>query len=694
MPDLLFELGTEELPARFVAPALADLEKTFRDACNRFHFTVGVVRQFGTPRRLALYAEALPTFSDRHRAEVLGPAVKAAIAEDGSWKIPAQKFAASVKLPVESLTRVQTPKGEYLAAILEEEEKPVLELLPQVLEACIKTLSFPKSMRWGDVEQAFARPLQWIVALLDENVVPVKFADVQSGRSTRGHRFLAPQPSSLEKAADYEQALEQLQVIPSLEKRRALLVTRLHAAAKAAGGALLPDPDLVDQVLNLVELPEPLPGEFEPAYLDLPREALIQVMKVHQRYFCVCDEAGRLMSRFIAVSNTPVKDVALSVKGYERVLRARLSDARFFFEEDLKVPLEQRLLKLRRRQWIQGLGSMEEKTNRIGELATVLASKVGLEHLQPLVSRAAHLSKCDLETGMVSELPELQGVIGCDYARRQGEPEAVCLALAEHYLPKFAGDALPGEDVGALVGLADRIDSLCALFAIGKKPTGTKDEYALRRAAIGLIHIVLARGYRFSLGELMDKSLALVSKRLSEVKNAASPSVVRQQVGDFIRERLRTVWSEDYPANAIDAVLAVGADDLVAAKARLEALAEYVGKTEFAALTGTIKRVTNISGKHRTQSAPIAVQAQFFEHPEEEALYQVITATKTNVKLALETDNYRAVLDQLLTLTPAVDAFFKQVMVMSDNPDQRANRLQLLIELSQLFETIADFSRL
>ncbi len=698
MADLLFELGSEELPARFVVPALADLEKLFREGCQAQRIKHGEVKVFGTPRRLALLVSQVAEKTDDVVKEVQGPSVKAAFEADGKPKVPATKFAESVKLPVEKLKRVQTPKGEYLAADVEEKGRRVIELLPEVLAACIKKLPFPKSMRWGDVEQAFGRPLQWIVALFGSEVVPVIFSDVKSGRQTKGHRFLAPQPITIEKPTDYEAALQKAHVVASLEKRKAMLVERLAAAAKKANGTLIADEALVDQVLNLVELPNPVVGTFEERHLDLPPEVLIQEMKSHQRYFSLTDASGSLLPRFIAVSNTPVKDEALSVKGYERVLRARLTDGRFFFDEDRKSPLQDRLPKLARRNWVQGLGNMAEKTDRIGALASFLVKQESSgfydANFLGRLQRASELCKCDLETGMVGEFPELQGVMGREYATYAKEPKEVALAIFEHYLPRGATDSLPTQDHGAFLGLADRLDSLCGLFAIGKRPTGAKDEYGLRRAAIAIVNLVSGKGYRFSLSAAVDESLRLLEPALANAKKKAGETPVKAQVLEFIQDRLRPLWGEQARADLIDAVVAAGMDDLVAAKKRVDALNGYVSRPDFPKLAATFKRVANIVEKQAKDVSRAPVDTAKLTDDAEKVLYAELMKVHGAFAEAVKRDDYAGALAKVVPLGPFVDTFFDKVMVMADDKALRENRVRLLMEIGGLFGTVADFSRI
>ena len=541
MAELLFELGTEELPARFVVPALDDLEKTFTEQCAALNLKHGTMRRFGTPRRLALLVSGIAEKTDDVMKDVQGPSVKAAFEADGKTpKIPGLKFAQSVKRPIDQLKRVTTPKGEYLVATVEEKGRRSFELLSDVLNLCTRKINFAKQMRWGDVEQSFGRPLQWIVALLGTEVVPVTYSDVKSGRVTRGHRFLSPAPITIDQPSDYEALLEKANVIADLTKRRKLITDRVAAAAQKAGGTVMHDDALIDQVVNLVELPCPVVGTFEERHLDLPPEVLIQEMKSHQRYFTLVDGQGRVLPKFIAVSNTPVKDEKLSIKGYERVLRARLTDGRFFFDEDRKKPLIDTVEKLHRRSWIDKLGTMAEKTDRIRALGVFLANAVGQSAVLSTVERAATLCKADLNSAMVGEFPELQGVMGRQYALHDKEPHAVALAIFEHYLPRGAGDGLPTEHAGAIIGLADRLDSLCGLFGIGKKPTGAKDDFALRRAAITFIRIATARRYRFSLGAAIDESISLLGAKLADAKRKPTDPTVKKQLLEFFRGRLES----------------------------------------------------------------------------------------------------------------------------------------------------------
>ncbi len=695
MAELLFELGAEELPARFVVPALDDIEKNFKEQCVALNIKHGAIRRFGTPRRVALLVSDVAEMTDDVTREVQGPSLKAAFEADGTTpKVPAIKFAESVKLPVDQLKRVTTPKGEYLVATVEEKGRRTFELLSDVLNLCTRKINFAKQMRWGDVEQTFGRPLQWIVALLGTEVIPVTFSDVKSGRVTRGHRFLSPAPITLAKPADYEGALEKANVIADIEKRRALMVERIAAAAQKAGGTVLQDDALVEQVVNLVEQPSPVVGTFEERHLDLPPEVLIQEMKSHQRYFTLTDAKGKVLPKFIAVSNTPVKDEKLSIKGYERVLRARLTDGRFFFDEDRRSPLVDRLPKLHRRSWIDRLGSMAEKTDRIRALSVWLANAAGKAASLSTIERAATLCKADLNTGMVGEFPELQGVMGREYALHDQEPKEVALAIFEHYLPRGAGDGLPTQDAGAIIGLGDRLDSLCGLFGIGKKPTGAKDDFALRRAAITFIRIVTARGYRFSLGAAIDESLKLLEGKLVDVKKKQGEAPVREQLLEFFRGRLESTWREAHRADVVEAVLATGFDDLVAAQLRLEAISAYVSRPDFAALAATFKRVANIVEKQAKDVTRAPVDPSKLTDDPEKVLHAEVAAVSSAVLALVTADDYSGAMAKVVPLKPFVDAFFDKVMVMAEDQSLRENRVRLLMEIGGLFGNVADFSKI
>ncbi len=694
--DLLLEIGTEEIPAGFILPALADLRRAIVDRLEAARLGHGEVRTFGTPRRLTIRINDVADASADLSREVVGPSAKAAFDRDGRPTQAAEKFASGLKVPLHSLRRVQTPKGEYVSATVEEKGRPASAILPEILSAAVHGLGFKKSMRWADVEQTFARPVHWIAALFGAEVLRLALGDVKSGRVTYGHRFLAPEGIELREPADYEVAMKKAHVIPDFERRKAILVEGLRAAAQSVGAQVIPDSDLLDQVTNLVEEPHPVLGSFDERYLDLPREVLVQEMKSHQRYFPLTDASGRLIPKFIAVSNTPVRDERASLVGYERVLRARLADGRFFFDEDRKVPLAERVEKLRRVVWQGKLGSYAEKVERIRALALALATMTSRGDsgvLRQTIERAAALSKADLVTGMVGEFPELQGTMGREYALASGESPEVALAIFEHYLPRGAGDSLPTQDAGALIGIADRLDSLAGIFAIGRIPTGAADPFALRRACLGVIHIVLGKGYRFSLSAAISEALNLLAPKIVDVKRKPSEAGPGDQVLEFFRGRLKAMWAEQHRVDVVEAVLSAGFDDIVAAQKRLEALAQLVKRAEFGPLATTFKRVANIVEKQgNDEEGPIDPRKLIEEA--ERTLHRSLLEASSAVDRRAVTDDYAGALREITGLKAPVDAFFDEVMVMAEDKTLRANRIALLRHVGALFSQVADFSKI
>ncbi len=689
---LLFEIGTEELPAGEVEPAVEQLRTLVLAGLDGARLGHGAARTHATPRRLAVLVEAVAERSPDATRQALGPPVKAAFASDGSPTKAATKFAEAQGATLAALRRVQTPRGEYLAVEVTEPGRQASALLPAVLGAAVHGIEFKKRMRWGDVEQSFARPVQWLLALHGQEVVPVVFADVKSGRMTFGHRFLSPGPHPVAHPRDYPGLLERAQVLAEVAVRKERIRSEASEAARRAGGRIREDEALLDQVTELVEWPTALLGSFEERHLDLPPEVLIQEMTSHQRYFPVLAADGRLLPRFVAISNTPVRDPALSLRGYERVLRSRLTDGRFFFDEDRKISLAARVPALERVVWQGKLGTYAEKVGRIRQLAAALTRAVGRPELLAVVDRAALLAKADLTTGMVGEFPELQGVMGREYALASGEPPAVAQAIADHYLPRGASDPVPAHDPGALVGMADRLDTLAGLFALGKPPTASTDPFGLRRACLGVVHLVLGRGYRLSLGEAVDQALEGVGRKLG--LGAAPLAEARQQLLEFFRGRLRALWADRARADVVEAVLAAGFDDLRLARARLDAFAQVVGAPDFTELAMAFRRVVNIVEKQGRDVPPEPADPRLFQEPTETALAQAARRASEAVRRALAAEDAPAALAAARALKAPVDAFFEKVLVMTDDRPLRENRVRLLREVAQVFAPLADLSRI
>jgi len=668
--DLVFEIGCEELPASFQQPAVqfmaAEIARSFAGA---------QVRTYATPRRLAVVATGLPQGSKDETREVVGPPA-------GAPEKAREGFARKSGVPVGAL---QEKNGRLVATVLTR-GVATAEVLPALLEKLIRSIPFRKSMRWDALEaDPFARPVHWLAAALDGAPLTVKFADVVSAPKIRGHRFHAPEEFVLPAAGSYLDELREAHVLADWDERKQRVAEEVKRAAGEAGGAPRPDEELLETVTGLVEMPFAVHGSFDRAFLELPPEVLVSEMRGHQKYFAVQDANGALLPAFVAVSNTRVKDPAVSRKGYERVLRARLSDARFFFDEDRKVRLRSRVERLARRTFVQGLGTELERVQRIRELSLWLHGATGRGDAR-LLADAAELCKADLTTGMVGEFPELQGAMGRVYAQDDGEPKEVAEAIFEHYLPRGAEDRLPETDVGALLGMADRLDLLAGLFGLGKEPTGTADPYGLRRAALGLLRVTLARGYRFDMGEALVQAERLHQK----------PS--KEKVWQFLLGRLEVLLRDQGQPDSIQAALHTGARDLVALQKRLVALQTVRNsyRDQFEATAAAFKRIANILAQAQAKGfAPVGLQHAQAKTPAEQALLAALDRSRERVSAALsEKEDYLGAYAALAELRPEVDRFFDDVMVMDPDAAQRDNRLALLRALHELFSPLADFARL
>jgi glycyl-tRNA synthetase beta chain len=648
------------------------------------------VRSVGTPRRLAVWARDVAPRQADARSEAFGPPVAQAFDAEGKPTAAAIGFARSQGVDVSALVRAQTPKGERVSVTKVEKGKKAEQVLPALLERLVQGIRFRKSMRsrWDDV--TFARPVRWMVALHGGRPLKVRFGEVASGKVTYGHRFKAPKAIALKGTPeDYVAKLRKAFVIVDPAERRALVEKEVARAAKAAGGKALDNPGLVDEVTFLVELPTGIAGEFEKQNLELPREVVISEMRSHQRYFAVVDGAGRLKNRFVAIAGTPVKDAKVARRGYERVLRSRLADARFFFEEDRKRKLADRVEALGRRTYQAKLGSELERTRRVGEVAGALARALGKEELAPDLAEVARLAKADLTAGMVGEFPELQGIMGAHYARLEGLPDEIADAIEDHYKPIGASEEMPRGDLGALVGLADRLHQLVGIVGVGEKATGAADPFGLRRAAIGILRILLARGYHLSLGGAVQATL----DALSGVKLAQDRKVVGDQVVEFLRGRLKAQWSEEFPSDLVEAVLSAGFDDVVDARKRLEALAEVKTRPDFVPLAVAFKRVANIQEKAGGPGAA-RVDPALLRDDAERTLLAELERVEAEAQTLRERRNYPAVLRNVATLEPAVARFFDDVLVMAEEPALRANRLGLMRRVASLFSDLADFRKI
>lgn len=683
--ELFLELGTEEIPAGFIPRALDDMKRLLCQELDSARITFGAIRTFATPRRLAIAVADVARTQQRQELELTGPPARIAFDAEGKPTKAAEGFARTNGVDVEELKTIETPKGEYLFLSKVIEGGDSAEQLPEILARVVAKIPFKKSMRWKDLDVRFARPMHWIVALFDGEIVPFAFGDLNSGNRSRGHRFMAPDEFEVCSAADYLAKAEAHHVIPQVEKRRQMIEEQLAQLAARLGGKINPDAELLDEVSFLVETPQALAGSIEERFLQLPPELLITSMREHQRYFTLVDDAGRLLPHFITVANTLAKDPAVVVAGNERVLRARLSDAMFFWQEDQKCKLDSKLEPLKKVVYQAKLGTSYEKIERFTELAAGLAGQLAPADLE-LTRRASLLAKCDLETGMVYEFPELQGVMGREYALIEGEDPRVAKAIFEHYLPTQAGGELPSDDIGAFVSLADKIDSICGCFSVGLIPTGTADPYALRRSAIGVLAIILDRGYAVSIKDLVAKSVALLEEKRQRPADEIAADVI-----EFIRLRLVNMLSgQGYPVDVVDAVLSADFDEPAQAVERIKALADLKGRDDFEPLSVAFKRVGNIIKGGLRQPVDTALLSEAAE----KNLFEAWKTVANQVDDLIAARNYAQALETIAGLREPVDCFFDDVMVMAEDESVKNNRLALLTSISDLFSGIADFSRI
>ena len=691
MDSILLEIGSEEIPAGYIQPALdamaANLQKRFESA----RIAHGAITQYGTPRRLAIIVADVAPKQAALSTEVLGPPANIGKDADGGLTVAGIKFAEKVGVAPTRVKVAKTPKGDYLSARKTERGLATRTVLKTLLPEVVQSVPFPKSMRWADLSITFARPIHSIVALYGKSVIGFTVGNVRSNRFTRGHYFMNGKRLKIDHPDNYVSVLDDAQVIVDIAERRRLVSERVEAAAKRAGGEVLVDEELLDIVTNLVENPFPTVGHFEEAFLEIPKEILITAMREHQKYFAIVDDHGKLMPCFIAVNNTKTRDMDLVATGHERVLRARLSDARFFYQADVKIPALDRVEKLKGVLFLAKLGSMYEKTGRIGRMGAYLADHLGPDGaaVKAHVERAAQLCKSDLVSHVVVEFTKLQGIMGRVYADVDGEPSSVSTAIEGHYRPTHSGGALPGNLTGALVSIADKLDSICGCFSIGLVPTGAADPYALRRQAIGITQIVLANKLPLSLQGMIRHALAPFADSATQPAADAEAQII-----EFFQRRIERLLAEEgYSKDIISAVTAVGVDHIPNIWARVNALESMKSAADFEPLAVAFKRVVNIIKKADT-SQLAAVDPQLFQDASESALHAAYLTMKQQVADSLAEEDFARALREMATLRSVVDAFFDEVMVMADDIALRNNRLSLLSDIAAVFGTVADFSQI
>ncbi len=678
---LLFEIGTEEIPAKFMPGILEQLKSLAEKKLQELRVPFASVTVFGTPRRMTFIADGVEETQASTVVESKGPSVKIAFGPDGAASKAAQGFARGQGIAVEDLI----VRDEYVYAVKQLTGQAVIDLLPAFLVDIVESLSFPKNMRWADHDFRFVRPIRWLVALLDNKIIPIEITGVKSGRNTIGHRFLSKGEVEIASASDYEKVLREHFVLVDQDERRKMIRQQVEELAQKEGGIAEIDEDLLEEVVYLVEYPTALCGHFDDKFLTLPKEAVITPMREHQRYFPVFTAEGKLLAKFITVRNGNSEGLDIVAHGNERVLRARLSDAKFFFNEDRKIKLEERLEKLKTVVFQEGLGNIYDKSVRLADIAMTLKNNLNVKVDENILQRTALLSKTDLVTGMVCEFTELQGVMGREYALLDGEKQEVAQGIFEHYLPRFAGDELPTTDIGRLVGIADKLDNIAATFSRGLIPTGSQDPYALRRQAIGIINILVDGNYHLPLLKTIISVLGMLNVP------AAKNGELLAQLQEFFMQRVKNMMGDQgIRYDVIDAVLNEKAnDDIVDLFVRAKALGEYVVTPEAAESIQAFTRVVNLCKKAEGETI---IKESLFVEPAEKELYEVVCRLQKETIPALVAYNYADVLKLINEVSAPVNKFFDTVMVMDKDENVKNNRLALLVQVKETASMVGDLS--
>lgn len=681
--DLLFEIGTEELPWGAVREGREQLRDNAAAILERERLEHGSMALYSTPRRLALLVRGVEEMQRDEESVARGPSREAAFDAQGNPTRAAEGFARSKGVSSEELEIRETERGAFVFAVVKKEGKPALEVLPGILEEILRSFNFRKSMRWGEGEFRFARPVRWLMALFGDQVVPLHFEGLRSGAATRGHRFLSSGEVKLALPGDYPAALRESMVLADEEERRGAILSGMEEIAAASGLRVVSGGDTLDEVVDLVEYPHVVMGSFEERYLELPREVLETAMQEHQRYFPLQGEGRGLAAAFLVVHNGDPTQEEVIRRGNERVLRARLDDASFFYQEDLRVSIDRRLQELKNVVWQAQLGSMYDKCQRLREICVDIGRAARLpDEVRERAAEAASLCKSDLVSAVVTEFPSLQGTMGRIYALEEGRDEETAWAVEEHYRPRFSGDALPLTMAGAVLSLAEKIDNLAGCFGAGLVPTGSEDPYALRRQAQALMAVLVDAGMHLDVAGSVDRAAGRLG--------FSDTGAIADQVGDFCLQRWRQMLiSEGFSYDLVDAALADALRDPLDARGRLEALqrARVRGVLQ-RAYTG-FERCYNLSRKDEG----FDLEEDLLVEEAERELYSRMTWAVQPLRDLLDEGEYDSALEVLLELAPPVDRFFDEIFVMGDDERLRTNRLALLREVSGLFLEFADFSR-
>ena len=685
--DFLVEIGTEELPPKALDNLAASLEQGIVKGLNREELNFTASYRYATPRRLAVLIHELQPQQADKTIERLGPAVSAAFTGQGVPTKAAQGFARSCGVAVEELDRSKSGGVEKLAFSLKEPGRPVQDLLPKLVRDALEQLPVPKRMRWGNSREEFVRPVHWVVMMYGNKTIPALLLGVEANHFSYGHRFNFNKKILIKNAKDYEALLEEKGgVIPDFNKRKGLIRELVENEGAKAGAVAVIDEALLDEVTSLVEYPVALTGKFEEEFLDLPPEALILTMKSHQKCFYLVDKKDKLLPKFITISNLQSKDPSKVVEGYERVIRPRLADARFFYETDKKLSLESRLQQLNTVIFQEKLGTIYEKSQRVAALTTAIAERIGAD--STLCSRAATLAKCDLLTLMVGEFADLQGLMGFYYALHDGEPEELAQALNEQYMPRFSGDSLPNSKTGIALALADKLDSIVGIFGIGQPPTGSKDPFALRRSAIGVLRLIVEK-------ELDLDLLYCIEQAVSGFEEANLAQNTAEEVFEFMLERFKAWFMDkEITVEEFQSVFVVRPTRPLDFHLRILAVHNFNLLPESASLAEANKRVSNLLAKQNFNAEDTAVKEELLQEPAEKALHRELVDKILEVAPLLEKGLYKEGLQTLASLKISVDTFFDEVLVVCEDASLRENRLALLQQLRDLFLQIADISHL
>ena len=680
---LLFEIGTEEIPARFIAKTKADMKGYLEKTLKELHIEYKSIELKCTPRRFVVVIDELAENQATVEEELKGPAKKIAFDENNNPSKALLGFLKGKDISPEEVYFKTVGKDEYAHIKLTKEGQAVKGLLKDIFEGMIKSTTFPKSMRWGGKNIRFVRPIRYFVCLMDEEVIDFEIEGIKTGNITKGHRFLGSSEIVINTPDEYEAKLKENFVILDDEQRKALILEQCKAVADSLGGTLMMDEDLLEEVNYIVEYPTAFYGEFDESYLSLPKEAIITPMKEHQRYFPVLDADGKLLNKFITVRNGDSYAIDNVKRGNEKVLDARLSDALFFYHEDTKKPLEAYVERLDTIVFQQKLGTILDKTKRIQNLSEKIAKALALT--LPNLDRAAYLSKADLTTAMVFEFTELQGIMGRYYANLSNEPSEVAEAIYEHYLPRFAGDELPSTNEGIILALSDRLDSVAGFFAIGIQPTGSQDPYALRRQALGILNIMMEKKLDVRLFDLLD--LALENFDFEDMDKQS----VKSDLMSFFELRLKNLFTDmGIRYDVVDAIINIEDSNPFDLLIRAKDLDAWVKNNSVTEALQTFSRISNIS----KEAIAGKVDEALFAHDSEAKLNTAYNSIKAEVEAMLARREYVKALELLISIKDSVDAFFDSVMIMDENMDIRANRLAMLSNIRTTMESIADLSKI